>query len=198
MRENISSTRTKQMMVDALEYLLEEKGLDKITIQDITKKCGINRQTFYYHFHDIFELAEYMSKSYTEQVLGDEIDIENWDKALLNAADFLLEKKNMVMNLIKSLGHQYITNFLTEYIRPYITNIISKVPEAKYIDDTSSSFISNFYTITFSAILVEWLVSGWYKTTPANELVQKLKITYDGNIEAALKNYKAHIKSQTP
>lgn len=198
MRENKSSVRTKQLMVNSLEELLQEKGIDKITIQDITKKCNINRQTFYYHFHDVYELAEYMSRSYTEQVLGKEIDVESWDEALLNAASFLLNKKEMVTNLIRSLGHQYITNFLTEYINPYIVNMIRKIPEARNLDENYSDFISNFYTITFSAILVEWLVSEWYKTTSAEDLIQKLKITYDGNMEAAVKRYNDFIKNKTP
>ena len=198
MGENISSTRTKQLMINALETLLQEKGIDKITVQDITGMCKVNRQTFYYHFHDVYELAEYMSKSYTEQVLGNEIDIEQWDKALLNAASFLLKKKEMVTNLIRSLGHQYITNFLTEYIRPYIANIIRKIPEAGNIDENYSGFVSNFYTITFSAILIEWLVNGWYKNTSAEELIQKLKITFDGNIEASVKRYNDFIKNKTP
>lgn len=42
---------------DILE-LVEEKPLDKITIQDIANKCGINRNTFYYHFDDIYSLIE--------------------------------------------------------------------------------------------------------------------------------------------
>lgn len=40
----------------AFKELLLKKSIDKITINDITEKCGINRQTFYYHFHDIYEL----------------------------------------------------------------------------------------------------------------------------------------------
>ncbi len=197
MRENKSSARTKQMMVQALEDLLQEKGIDKITIRDITKKCNINRQTFYYHFHDIYELAEWMSKAYTEQVLGKEINLDDWDEALLNAAKFLLKKKNMVMNLFRSLGHQYITNFLNEYIRPYIVNIIRKIPESKKIDDSYSNFLSDYYTIAFSSILVEWLASDWYAKTSPEELVRLLKITYEGNMESAIKKYYASVNCKT-
>ena len=49
---------TKQQFADALSALLERKSLDRITVSDITDECGLNRQTFYYHFHDIYELIE--------------------------------------------------------------------------------------------------------------------------------------------
>lgn len=42
---------------------------DKITINDITEKCGINRQTFYYHFHDIYELIEWICETDADHVL---------------------------------------------------------------------------------------------------------------------------------
>ena len=52
----MSKATTKFAIAFAFKELLLEKSIDKITINDITEKCGINRQTFYYHFHDIYEL----------------------------------------------------------------------------------------------------------------------------------------------
>ena len=53
----------------AFKELLLEKSIDKITINDITEKCGINRQTFYYHFHDIYELIEWICETDADHVL---------------------------------------------------------------------------------------------------------------------------------
>ncbi|HAB61398.1 MAG TPA: dihydroxyacetone kinase transcriptional activator DhaS, partial [Lachnospiraceae bacterium] len=41
---------TKQAIARGFKQLMKEKTFDKITILDITKTCGLNRQTFYYHF----------------------------------------------------------------------------------------------------------------------------------------------------
>lgn len=190
MRENISSARTKKKMVAALEEFLQTKGLDKITVMDITNKCGINRQTFYYHFHDIYELAEWMSKSYTEEVLGEKICIDKWDEAVLNVAEFVLKKKKLVLSLIKTAGHHYITGFLVNYIKPYIKDLVRNLPEGKDIDEKGSEFISNFYTISLSGVIIEYLAAGLYETTPPTELAHMLKIVLEGSIEAALKRYK--------
>ena len=60
--EEIMSDITKRAISASLKKLLCEKDLNKITVQDIADDCGINRQTFYYHFKDIKELFEWLYK----------------------------------------------------------------------------------------------------------------------------------------
>ena len=47
---------TKHALEDSLKTLLLRKTFNKITIGDLTKECGINRMTFYYHFTDMHHL----------------------------------------------------------------------------------------------------------------------------------------------
>ena len=51
----MSKATTKLAIAYAFKELLLEKPFDKITVNDIAEKCEMNRQTFYYHFHDILE-----------------------------------------------------------------------------------------------------------------------------------------------
>ena len=44
---------TRHLIAQALEDLLRQKTLDKITVKEIVEKSGVNRQTFYYNFEDI-------------------------------------------------------------------------------------------------------------------------------------------------
>lgn len=48
---------TKQAIMNTFVSLISERTLDKITVTDIVRACGINRNTFYYYFHDIYALA---------------------------------------------------------------------------------------------------------------------------------------------
>ena len=47
------SNLTCKGLAAAAVSLLEERPLDKITVKDITDRCGLTRNTFYYHFQDI-------------------------------------------------------------------------------------------------------------------------------------------------
>ena len=51
---------TKKLLADGLKELLEKKTLDKITVKELVATCGVNRQTFYYNFQDIYELLEWI------------------------------------------------------------------------------------------------------------------------------------------
>ena len=53
------SQTTKRALEASLKKLLLQKPLNKITINDITEDCGVNRMTFYYHFKDIYDRVEW-------------------------------------------------------------------------------------------------------------------------------------------
>lgn len=52
------SSDTKRKLAMALKELLQEKPLRKITIQDIVERSHMVRQSFYYHFQDVYEVLE--------------------------------------------------------------------------------------------------------------------------------------------
>lgn len=67
---------TKKAIIEAFMHLASKKPLEKITVRDIVDDCGINRNTFYYHFQDIFAVLEEVclsgtSKMKPELPLGD-------------------------------------------------------------------------------------------------------------------------------
>lgn len=40
---------TKEIIAKTFTELLDEKSMSKITVKDIVERCGVNRNTFYYH-----------------------------------------------------------------------------------------------------------------------------------------------------
>ena len=52
--------RTRQLLQQALEKLLETKEFEKISVQDVTEVATVNRATFYDHYADKFALLEAM------------------------------------------------------------------------------------------------------------------------------------------
>ena len=66
--------KTQTKLANALKELMETKPLDTITVKELTEKVGINRQTFYYHYKNIYDLL--MDIYLNEVVLGvEEVEI---------------------------------------------------------------------------------------------------------------------------
>ena len=52
------SKYTYGAIIDSFWMLLEEKSMDKISVKDVVEIAQINRNTFYYHFKDLYELLD--------------------------------------------------------------------------------------------------------------------------------------------
>ena len=63
------SQLTKYALEQSLKKLLRERPLDKITIKDLVEDCGVNRQTFYYHFQDIYDLIAWSLNAKMNEIL---------------------------------------------------------------------------------------------------------------------------------
>lgn len=49
---------TKKAIIESFLQIAGRKPLEKITVRDIVDDCGINRNTFYYYFQDIYAVLE--------------------------------------------------------------------------------------------------------------------------------------------
>ena len=56
--------RTKNAIVEAFWQLLDEKPFNKITVKNIVELCGVNRNTFYYHFSDTPTFGAHIKRIY--------------------------------------------------------------------------------------------------------------------------------------
>ncbi len=59
MKREKGTLRTKQAMAESLKKLMQKKPLSKITVNEIITDCDINRNTFYYHFENIYDLLKW-------------------------------------------------------------------------------------------------------------------------------------------
>ena len=58
---------TRRAIKETFLKLLNQRPLNQITVKDIVEDCGINRNSFYYHFEDLPALVE---EIVDEQVLA--------------------------------------------------------------------------------------------------------------------------------
>jgi len=101
--------RTRQLLLDALKRLLEEKEFDKINIQDITEAATLNRATFYAHYPDKFALLEQLIRVSFLQLLEqrkvrfDGTCSSAFQAIILAVCDYLAE----VQKSLSSKQHQF-------------------------------------------------------------------------------------------
>ncbi|WP_171051906.1 TetR/AcrR family transcriptional regulator [Alteribacter natronophilus] len=67
MKEDRRIKRTREKIRETFALLIEEKGLDAVTVKDLTERADFNRGTFYLHYQDKYDLLE---KSEEEVIRG--------------------------------------------------------------------------------------------------------------------------------
>ena len=74
------SSLTKRALAAAIKDLMKEKPLVKISIADIVERCQMNRQSFYYHFRDKYDLVNWIF--YTELIteLQSRPNADEWEE----------------------------------------------------------------------------------------------------------------------
>lgn len=74
--------RQREQLEASLKKLLLQKPLNKITINDITEDCGVNRMTFYYHFKDIYDLVDWIMVEDAAKALEEKPTFDTWSGGL--------------------------------------------------------------------------------------------------------------------
>ena len=93
------ATSTKESLGNALKKMLTIKPIDKITVKDLVEECGVNRQTFYYHFDDVYDLLEWVFEEDANRTLPQEILYANWRENVLPFFHYLYNNKPFVLNV---------------------------------------------------------------------------------------------------
>ena len=96
------SNLTCKALAAAAVSLLEERPLDKITVRDITDRCGLTRNTFYYHFQDIYDLLGYIFREEADATLEKYSVKGDWKEVFLDILSYLKMKKRMIEHVYYS------------------------------------------------------------------------------------------------
>jgi AcrR family transcriptional regulator len=76
--------RTRQLLQQAFNELMQEKGFSAISIQDIAERATINRATFYAHFEDKYQLLDYIIQEQFQQMVENKLpQIPRWEESTL-------------------------------------------------------------------------------------------------------------------
>lgn len=103
---------TRRYIQEAFRTLLEEKPMDRITVRDIVEECGLTRNTFYYHYDDIFDLFEDFLKTQLAQAMHDAPPEIAPDELLLSALSFLTQKPQVARHIFAARDHEVMLQYL--------------------------------------------------------------------------------------
>ncbi len=88
---DVRAKRSRDKIIDTFLKIRAKKKLEKITVTEICKIADINKSTFYAHFHDVFDLSNFLETQIVDEILSSVISPEN----------LFTDRKSFVVELAK-------------------------------------------------------------------------------------------------
>lgn len=152
--------RTKNAITDAFWQLLEEKPYSKITVKDIVDRCQINRNTFYYHYHDIPELLEYAVKTDADRILQPDITFGSLMDCITLLVNHCTAHQKALLHIYRSMQREFFLDELDRISLYAVTQYVNTVTSELPVQPEDKTLLIRFYKCTIVGIFLDWLNDG--------------------------------------
>lgn len=165
------SDLTKQALIASFKKLLETEPFDKITISDITNDCGLSRQTFYYHFRDIFDMIRWIYNSESLNEIGGRGGYGTWQDKIRELFDYTLNNKSLILGTFNSKCRNDLVGYYMDVSIRKISDIVEMKSDGD-IAEKDKKFIASVYAYAFVGIMVDWISDGMKESS--EEMVDRV------------------------
>lgn len=184
----------KKELSASLKKIMLTKSLNKITVTELSASCGLNRQTFYYHFKDVYNLVEWTFKEELKDALeGTDIGLD-WQDGFVRVFDYAKHNRNFILNVVESIDRSIIEVNLYEEIYGLLIYYIKEREKTLGINVSpkDEKSISDFYKYPLVGFGFTWIKDGM-KDNPEQsirKIVEILNRNIDNELVVASKSSK--------
>lgn len=182
---------TKKLISQAFIEQLNRKPFDKITIKDIVDTAGVNRNTFYYYYSDVYDLLEEIFKKEMMFILTEHEEKGSYLKAFVDVANTAYTHKKVISNICSSRSYEYFENYMYKACNHIVVDFVRELAGEMDVPDKDVEFIASFYEYAFVGVISEWFRTGM-REEPL-EFVGQISLVLDG-VRLALKNSEQRAK----
>lgn len=179
------ATSTKKALAAALKKMMEVKPIDKITVKDLVELCGVNRQTFYYHFDDVYDLLEWVFEEDANATFPKEIVYDRWKADVVQWFRYLQDNSVFTLNVYNSNSRLYMLRYIKGRLHECIRGFAEIVAEGCNIERQDFEFVVDFYANLAVGFLSQWMDLGM--RLPKGITEEKILQVMDGSVEHFLR-----------
>lgn len=143
---------TKKALGEALKKLMAEQPFEKIGIKDICDACGMNRNSFYYHFRDKQDLIIWIFDFEFIQKIQDRefTDAFEFFEAV---CEYFSENRNYYIKAFEIKGQNSFSDYFSEIFSGFFLEYMAK----NFAESENREYYAKFATDTLRMTLILWL-----------------------------------------
>lgn len=172
------SIHTKQVIKQALIRLCQQKTFRKISVQEIAHEAHINRQTFYYHFTDKYDLLRWVYFEDAFHFLDPHnLSLDNWEEQALKMLKVIAADKEFYSNTVAS-DQDVLQQEFSTIIQQSFISIFNQMDQERQLSQQDKLFYARFFSYGCSGVLVNWITHD-YEETPMEIAMQLFRLAKD-------------------
>ena len=126
-------TDTKGRIAEAVAQMLQTRPVCKITVQSVMEQTQMKRQSFYYHYQDIYSVLEWIVETELCMPLRFD-DTQTPNEWCMQALSLLREKQALLRKISQALGQETMYRITGKLIRPQLARLL---PEPESVDSAT-------------------------------------------------------------
>lgn len=151
---------TKAAIKEAFLKLLLQRPYNEITVKDIVSECGINRNSFYYHYQDLPSLVEDIAKENCDIIIERYPSPSSFEDCLNAAMDFACENRKAVYHIFKSVDRSILERYLWTIIDYAVSKYLETVFPNEDISDQDKKILLTHLRCQCFGQIIYWMESG--------------------------------------
>jgi len=176
--------KTEVRLTQTLKELMSNNvPLDSITVTVLTKKCKINRQTFYYHFHDIYDL---LTLVFLNEKIEGLLSSKTIDNVITSIYNHFQANRKFIEATIGSAAKDLYESFLRDNLYQTFLKMISYYDDKKVTSIAQRKDFAGMNAAAFAQGITHHLESSKIKTL---ESVKNVFASYSKDfVSSAIRN----------
>lgn len=151
---------TARAIKDSFIKLLNERPLSKISVRDIVEDCGINRNSFYYHYQDIPALIEEIVTEQTETIIREHPTIDTLEECFSVACARAMQNKRAVYHIYHSVKRDLFEKELFRICEYAVSTYVNTAFKEDQMQQSDREILARFIKCELFGLIIEWLEDG--------------------------------------
>lgn len=151
----------KEAIKQSFFRIAEKKPIDKITVKDIVEDCGINRNSFYYHFDDLPSLIRQSIDEEIHKIIFDKAQSDSLEEVLDLSVDFILAHKQACLNIYRSKHRDLLEYNFLQICKRAVSDYLSRTYfKQNSFTQEQKDLIIYYYQCLLYGFLIDWVHNG--------------------------------------
>ncbi len=151
---------TKNAIKASFLKLLGEQPLSQISVRDIVEDCGINRNSFYYHFQDIPSLLEEIITDYATELIASHPTVDSLEECFDLAFRFALDNRRAALHIYNSVSRDLFEHHLLKLCGSIIERYMDSAARGVELDARDRSLFIRFLQCECFGACLKWMSEG--------------------------------------